>query len=61
LKGNTAKANLAEGFDIGGAGCAFTNNTAKSNRIDVAATVAPTTFQANQYGSGGSSTMPEID
>ena len=61
LKGNTAKANLGEGFDIGGAGCAFTNNTAKSNRIDVAATVAPTTFQANQYGSGGSSTMPEID
>jgi parallel beta-helix repeat protein len=58
---NVALKNSGEGFDLSGSSMVFKNNTAKNNRIDVAATVAPTTFQANQYGSGGSSTMPEID
>jgi parallel beta-helix repeat protein len=58
---NVALKNSGEGFDLSGSSTVFKNNTAKNNRIDVAATVAPTTFQANQYGSGGSSTMPEID
>ncbi|MBL8767723.1 MAG: right-handed parallel beta-helix repeat-containing protein [Planctomycetes bacterium] len=58
---NVALKNAGEGFDLSGSNMVFKNNTAKNNRIDVAASVMPTTFQANDFGSGGSSTNPEID
>ncbi len=58
---NVALKNSGEGFDLSGTNLVFNGNTAKNNRIDVAATVAPTSFQSNQFGSGGSSTLPEID
>ncbi|MBK6939673.1 MAG: right-handed parallel beta-helix repeat-containing protein [Planctomycetes bacterium] len=58
---NVALKNAGEGFDLSGSSLVFKNNTAKNNRIDVAASLMPSTFQANQFGSGGSSTSPEID
>lgn len=61
IVGNIALKNAGEGFDLSGTNVVFTNNTAKNNRIDVSATVAPTFFEANQYGNGGTSTLPEID
>ncbi|MCC7170617.1 MAG: right-handed parallel beta-helix repeat-containing protein [Planctomycetes bacterium] len=58
---NVALKNWGEGFRLGNANMVFTNNVAKNNRIDVAATAAPQSFQANAYGTGGVNTPPEID
>jgi hypothetical protein len=58
---NVATKNWGEGFRLGNANMVFTNNVAKNNRIDIAATAVPQSFQANAYGTGGVNTLPEID
>ncbi|MBK6939677.1 MAG: right-handed parallel beta-helix repeat-containing protein [Planctomycetes bacterium] len=58
---NFAIKNSGEGFVLKSPDTLFTNNVAKNNRIDIAATAMPQSFQANAYGTGGLSTLPEID
>lgn len=61
VSNNVALKNAAEGFELHGAGLVFQSNTARQNRIDVTATVMPTTFHANKFDSGGPTTPPEIE
>ncbi|MBL8769298.1 MAG: right-handed parallel beta-helix repeat-containing protein, partial [Planctomycetes bacterium] len=52
VSNNVALKNWGEGFRLGNANMQFKNNVAKNNRIDIAATAVPQSFQANAYGTG---------
>ncbi|MBK6940692.1 MAG: right-handed parallel beta-helix repeat-containing protein [Planctomycetes bacterium] len=61
VSGNKVTGNGAEGIEVGAAGTAtVSGNVVLKNRIDLANAGAGT-FNANTFGTGGSSALPQID
>lgn len=61
MQKNRAVGNGGEGFDLSVTALTFRQNVAKSNRLDLAASVPIATFDANAFGTGGPTTAPEIE
>ena len=61
LDGNKIVKNGAEGIETSAQGVFVTDNVAKGNRLDVAATEPPLVFAGNLFLTGGPNTEPQIN